>query len=59
MKKVIKKAAIGMVAFFVVAASGPVFALQLQPFPQPELPYPQPELPYPQPELPYPQPQPF
>ncbi|MDM5143802.1 hypothetical protein ICE98_00873 [Lactococcus lactis] len=26
MKKVIKKAAIGMVAFFVVAASGPVFA---------------------------------
>ncbi|MGL5898000.1 MAG: LysM peptidoglycan-binding domain-containing protein, partial [Lactococcus lactis] len=26
MKKLIKKAAIGMVAFFVVAASGPVFA---------------------------------
>ena len=26
MKKLIKKAAIGMVAFFVVSASGPVFA---------------------------------
>ena len=26
MKRLIKKAAIGMVAFFVVAASGPVFA---------------------------------